>query len=613
MASIETGRNRVSAALPDAGRIHSTAGPHPGWVHSPTALSTLLTALIVACACPSAVLAQGNAIPIGILSSRNADGQSHADSIKLAFLKHGGTVRVGNVEGSLAPIYQNYDDPEDAATKAVELVTQSKVVVLLGAVDSDSTEKVVQRLRETLGDQRVPIITSLSTAPALTENRDPWFFRATLDDRERMKKYASHIADGVAAPPYVLLYDDQKYGLGLREALKESLASAEYAADIAWSTLDSMSDDDLRAMLQNGVPSIFILGPTGRATEVAGRLVALGASKFFFVGYDSTLLEKAPDGSYTIGEAAANLGDSCDLGQERNDVEELKRDFESQLNNRPQNFRLMSYEVARYVVPGAIGKVIRDHGKIPDDPSDLRDALRQALEQDTFDSLTPGRKIQLAGGSLHQAPAAPIYRIERRFARKDKPSDPEFTNLRVSNTQAGLFEGPVMITLEPRLLRQEADLTLQVDRVYPEGMTVTPVMMQTLRLTNATPSISFPFVASSLGTYRITATPITPRPKEVYVDVRWRWNYVWSFFAALIGSVVAVSVGRGGNMRPALRVAVGVVIGVGLTAFAFHRNLLPGFAFIPLPTFSDIPLLNAIASGVFGGFAGPEIVITPRK
>jgi hypothetical protein len=572
------------------------------------ALGALLAAVVLSWKCPPQ--AQAQAVHIGVLSSRDADGQSHADSIRLAFLKHGGKVTAGDVEATIVPIYVDYTSPDEAATKAEELVTQHRIVLILGAVDSDSTENVVRVLREQLGDQRVPVITSLSTAPSLTDNRDPWFFRATADDRERMKKYASHITDGVAAPPYALLYDDHRFGLGLRDALKESLGSAAYAADIAWSELDHMSDDDLRARLQNGVRNIFVLGPTGRATEVAGRLVALGEFKFFFVGYDSTLLEKAPVGSYTIGEPAANLGDSCDLGQERNDVEELKSEFESQLNNRRQNFRLMSYEVARYVVPGAIDKAIRGYGQIPDDLANLRDAVRQALEEETFDSLTPWRKIQLGGGTLHQVPTAPIYNIERRFARKDKPPDPEWAKLQVSNTQVGLFEGPVMITLQPRLSRTEADLTLEVDRV---GASVTPEMTQTLRLTNTTASISHPFVASWPGRFRITASPIATLPKEVYVDVSWRRNYVWSFFAALVGSLVAVLVGRSGSMRPPLRVAVGVIIGLGLTAFAFHRSLLPGLAFVPLPTFSDIPMLNAIASGIFGGFAGPEIVITPRK
>jgi branched-chain amino acid transport system substrate-binding protein len=66
-------------------------------------------------------------------------------------------------------------NPTNSVGAAEKLISQQKVVALIGALCSSATGAVAETVRK----YKIPQITGVSTAERLTEEGNPWFFRAT--------------------------------------------------------------------------------------------------------------------------------------------------------------------------------------------------------------------------------------------------------------------------------------------------------------------------------------------------------------------------------------------------------------------------------------------------
>ncbi len=170
-------------------------------------------------------------IVIGVISptsSGRAIGEAHEDTIRFAFERLGPTIGAGGVAMPYRVEYvSDRGDPTLAVTRARELVAAGAIAIL-GPVDSGSTEAVLKAGLE------VPVLSALSTAPALSKPRDPWFFfRLTMDDGERIRHYVRSLKreeSRMMPAPHLVLYDDASpYGRGLRDALIEAMGPAESA------------------------------------------------------------------------------------------------------------------------------------------------------------------------------------------------------------------------------------------------------------------------------------------------------------------------------------------------------------------------------------------------
>jgi hypothetical protein len=187
-----------------------------------------------------AVVAGAAEIPvsIGVISPTGGSrsiraGQGHEASIRMGLEHAGRAIRAGNVTVKLRTTYKNdHGNPESSAQIARTLAEQQDVVVILGPVNSACTEAV---LAAGLG---VPIISSLSTSPLLTDPRNPWFFRITLQDRQRMQQLATHVRRDAGVRSALLLYENDSFGVGLEAALAEQPGLAVAAAK----TWDAISE-----------------------------------------------------------------------------------------------------------------------------------------------------------------------------------------------------------------------------------------------------------------------------------------------------------------------------------------------------------------------------------
>ena len=243
-------------------------------------------------------------ILVGVISpidGKSAVGVDHEETARFAFDKNT-VVTTGELAYPLEVLYANDQGVEANAVDEARALVNAGVVAILGPVDSSSTLAVLQA---GLG---VPVISALSSATKLTEpNRDKWFFRMTLNDKARMRVYASTLRDHrpeyIAEAPLILYDDSAEYGKGLKTDLAAALEIGDQSTR-PWSAV---------AGIVNVTPrpdSIFVLGSGAKAVDVARQVgdhlgVAQGAPgfpRFLFVGDDANLRQGAPHGSVTIGE-----------------------------------------------------------------------------------------------------------------------------------------------------------------------------------------------------------------------------------------------------------------------------------------------------------------------
>jgi hypothetical protein len=256
-------------------------------------------------------------------------------------------------------------------------VTWSKnhgVVAIIGPVDSDCTKRVIQE------GLNVPIISALSTNPGLTDDRDRWFFRATLNDRDRMVRYAQFVTATlkIAIGPHV-----RGYGMGLCAALSGRVGGSANVKELTWDKIvgaagDAATPERLRSgnafspqlgEMIAGASSMFILGPSKQAVAIAQGIKEAyhppARVPFFFVGSDTDLLLDAPEGSYTIGEPVSDLDESPLTQAARKELAKIQEDFASR-SPYAENFVLTAYEAAYYVLPAAIASAVGSQGRVPE-------------------------------------------------------------------------------------------------------------------------------------------------------------------------------------------------------------------------------------------------------
>lgn len=82
-------------------------------------------------------------------------------------------------------------NPGNSVSAAEKLISQQKVVALIGALCSSATGAVAETVRK----YKIPLISGVSTAERLTEEGNPWFFRATTTTKLNGMSLAQTLLD----------------------------------------------------------------------------------------------------------------------------------------------------------------------------------------------------------------------------------------------------------------------------------------------------------------------------------------------------------------------------------------------------------------------------------
>jgi len=119
--------------------------------------------------------------------------------------------------------------PETGAAEAERLITQEKVVALVGAYQS----AVTKTASEVAERYEVPFINPDSTSPALTERGYKWFFRVTPHDEmfaEQHVEFVKWLEEkyGVEIKRIAIIHEDTEWGTMSAEAWKKYFSQAGY-------------------------------------------------------------------------------------------------------------------------------------------------------------------------------------------------------------------------------------------------------------------------------------------------------------------------------------------------------------------------------------------------
>jgi branched-chain amino acid transport system substrate-binding protein len=123
-------------------------------------------------------------------------------------------------------------NPTNSVGAAEKLISQQKVVALIGALCSSATGAVAEAVRK----YKIPQITGVSTAERLTEEGNPWFFRATTTTKLNGMSLAQPLLEmsgGKKKIAFIVTSDDwgrsavAAYGDAFRK-LGASIVATEY-------------------------------------------------------------------------------------------------------------------------------------------------------------------------------------------------------------------------------------------------------------------------------------------------------------------------------------------------------------------------------------------------
>jgi branched-chain amino acid transport system substrate-binding protein len=246
----------------------------------------------------------------------------------------------------------NQSKPGQTATIVRKLVTQDKVVAIVGDLTSSATMEGAPIAQ----NAKVPMVTPLATNPKVTEVGD-YIFRVCFVDEFQGRVMARFAAERLKATKAAILTDvKQDYSVGLSNFFKQTFTAASGA--IVREQSYSSGDTDFRAQLTSikaahpGV--VFLPGYYPEVSVILKQARQLGLT-IPIIGCEAwdnpTLLQvagSAANGCYFSNQFSAD--DPAPV------VQEFGKVYQQKFCNRPDNFAALGYDAAR-VVLDAIKKV----------------------------------------------------------------------------------------------------------------------------------------------------------------------------------------------------------------------------------------------------------------
>ncbi len=220
----------------------------------------------------------GEPVKIGLvlpLSGTSAfDGQSAQNGAKAAAEKineEGGVLGGRPIE---LVFEDSATDPAQAASAAEKLASKDGVAVLVGAFNSSSTGAVMP----VAAKYEIPLVTGLSTSPTLTEQGNPWFFRAVGTSKLFVKNFAPTVCEQLGVKKFAYIYENGDWG-------RNSVAEFQKAVtDLGGQNLTEQvvnsGDADLYTQLtaiKNANPdAIYAVSNLANAVRIAQQAKELG-------------------------------------------------------------------------------------------------------------------------------------------------------------------------------------------------------------------------------------------------------------------------------------------------------------------------------------------------
>lgn len=313
----------------------------------------LVVALFVGCGSPAT---NENEIKVGVnyeLSGSVASyGQSSVDGIELAIDEINES---GGVDGKKIVLvkYDNKSEPAEATTLANKLITQDKVVAILGPATSGSFMAEIPVGMK----NKIPVISGSATADEVTVDASgvkDYAFRICFSDSYQGTGMANYALNNLSSQKAVVIMDSSSdYGKGLSENFIKTFEDAGGTIVAQESYVEG--DTDFNAILTSikgkEFDVIFIPG----YYEEAGLIIKQARAQGIDVpvlgadGFDS------PDLFDLAGADALNdvyFSNHYSSLDEDPLVVDFIEDFKTKYNRDPDAFNALGYDAAKFLVDG---------------------------------------------------------------------------------------------------------------------------------------------------------------------------------------------------------------------------------------------------------------------
>lgn len=291
----------------------------------------------------------GNELLIGEVGSMTGSeatfGMSTHNGIALAFEK---VNAAGGVKGKTLKLISLDDQgkPEEAATAVTKLVTQDKVIAILGEVASSRSLAMAPIAQQ----NRIPMITPSSTNPKVTQVGD-FIFRVCFIDPFQGTVMAKFASETLKMKNVAILRDIKNdYSVGLANFFKETFekAGGKIIIDTSYSAGDMDFKSQLTSIRTKKPDAIFVPGYYTEVGLIARQAKELGLNVPLMGGdgWDSPKLKeiggKAIEGSYFSNHYSEE--------DKSPNVQKFIAEYKTKYSIVPDGMAAMGYDAAMVLV-----------------------------------------------------------------------------------------------------------------------------------------------------------------------------------------------------------------------------------------------------------------------
>jgi len=279
-------------------------------------------------------------------------GQSSVEGIKLAIEQINAA---GGVKGKKIKLieYDNKSEAAEATTLATKLMTQDKVVAVLGPATSGAFKATEPVARQ----NKVPIISGSATADDVTvddKGVKEYVFRICFNDSYQGSAMAQFASQGLNAAKAVIIMDSSSdYSKGLAENFTKTFEAA--GGTIVAQEAYVKGDTDFNAILTKikgqDFDVIFVPGYYEEAGLIIKQARSQGIDQPILGadGFDSPVLKDLAGAEALTKVYYSNHYSSLDQDPA---VLKFQEDFRAKYNKEPDAFAALGYDLAKFVVDG---------------------------------------------------------------------------------------------------------------------------------------------------------------------------------------------------------------------------------------------------------------------
>ncbi|MDY7227670.1 ABC transporter substrate-binding protein [Hyalangium rubrum] len=259
-------------------------------------------------------------------------------------------------------VYDTQGKPEEAAQAVTRLITQDKVLVVLGDVASSNSLAMAEKAQAA----GVPMITPSSTNPTVTEKGD-YIFRACFIDPFQGFVMAKFARENLKLSQVAVLQDNKSaYSIGLKDVFTRKFT--EMGGKIATIESFSQGDTDYRAQLtaikKSQPEAIYVPGYYSEVGVIARQAKELGLNVPLLGGdgWDSEKLYElggsAIQGSYFTNHYSPDNPDPR--------IQKFVADYKAAYGAVPDALAALAYDAANMAIdalkkaPDTSGPALRD-------------------------------------------------------------------------------------------------------------------------------------------------------------------------------------------------------------------------------------------------------------